>query len=148
VKSVSWPTPLTTGSSEAKIARATTSSLNAQRSSRLPAAPPDDQHVAFGARVGELDRAHELRRRALALHPRRIENHRGHRSAPRERGQHVAQARGLGRGDDADGARERGQGAFARRLEEPSAGKLRLQFLERLVERAQARLADLLTTSW
>ncbi len=38
VRSSSWPTPLTTGMREAKIACATGSSLKAHRSSRLP--PP------------------------------------------------------------------------------------------------------------
>ena len=38
VSSVSWPTPETTGTGNPKIARATRSSLNAQRSSMLP--PP------------------------------------------------------------------------------------------------------------
>ena len=38
VKSVSWPTPLITGMVQARMARATASSLKAQRSSMLP--PP------------------------------------------------------------------------------------------------------------
>ena len=38
VTSISWPTPDTTGTGEAKIARTSTSSLKLQRSSRLP--PP------------------------------------------------------------------------------------------------------------
>ena len=45
VTSVSWPTAEIVGTGQPAIARATTSSLNAQRSSIESAAAADDDHV-------------------------------------------------------------------------------------------------------
>ena len=55
VKSISWPTPLTIGIGQAWIARATTSSLNAHRSSSEP--PPR----ALRARRHDVLTSHRLR---------------------------------------------------------------------------------------
>ena len=49
VKSISWPTALTTGSLEPAIARATFSSLNAHRSSSDP--PPRQRTMTLAGRV-------------------------------------------------------------------------------------------------
>ena len=83
------------------------------------AAAADDQHVALARARWPRSIARAIcAAGAFALHLGRVEDHRHHRRAPRERGEHVAQRRGRGRGDDADGAREGGQRALARRVEE------------------------------
>ena len=144
VKSVSWPTPLTTGMAEAAIARATASSLKAHRSSRLP--PPratmstSHSRRALAAAIAP----RHLRGRPVALHRRGIEDHRHHGRAARERGEDVAQRRGRRRGDHADGARVGGQRLLARGLEEALGAQPGLELLEGLEERAQPRVPHLL----
>ncbi len=69
VKSVSCPTPPTTGSALPAIARASTSSLKAHRSSIDPPPRHSDQHIRFAPRVRGLDHRGELRR-PRALHRR------------------------------------------------------------------------------
>ena len=69
VKSVSWPTPVITGIDDAAIARATTSSLKAHRSSSDPPPRATNQHVGkFGA-VEIAQGRGDFGGRAFALHP-------------------------------------------------------------------------------
>src|SRR5436305_1122560 len=73
VTSTSWPTALTVGTGQPTSARATTSSLNAHRSSRLPPPlGPEEDRVERGSLVlqGEIDvsRAGGRHVRDLALH--------------------------------------------------------------------------------
>ena len=86
---------------------ATTSSLNAHRSSIDPPPRRDDQHVDLRALVGDADRVRDRFRRAVALHgasDRGRSRAAGQRRA--QRGEHVAQRRGLRRRHDADRARK------------------------------------------
>ena len=106
VKSVSWPTPTTTGIGQARMARATASSLNCPEVLDRAAAAHQQQHVALGARAGAREHRRDALGRARALHRDRIDDHRDRRVAPRERGQHVAQRRRGGRSEHADGARD------------------------------------------
>ena len=78
------------------------------------AAAGEDQHVAFGAPAGELERRDDLRGRLRALHrpPDRSAPAAGGK-APRQHVQDVAHRRAGGRGDDADAPRQGGQRALA-----------------------------------
>src|SRR5262249_49571350 len=95
-------------------------------------------------RVRGRDGAHDLSRGEVALYLRGIDDHRDHAGAARERREHVAQRRRLGRGDDADAARKGRERALARGFEETFGLELRLELLEGLEEPAQARATHLL----
>ena len=118
VKSVSWPTPETIGSGDSNTARATTSSLNAHRSS---SEPPPRQTISTSTSACALatpDRRGDLLRAPGALHGAgyRITGAQG--SGRAQRGQHVAQGgRAAGR-DDADAARIARQRTLAARIEQ------------------------------
>ena len=66
VKSISWPTPLTTGIGEATMARATRSSLKAQRSSSEPPPRARISTSHSGALPGQSERSDDLGRRPAA----------------------------------------------------------------------------------
>ncbi len=124
VKSVSWPTPDTTGSADSNTARATTSSLNAHRSSIEPPPRPtistSTSARSFAVRIA-------CAMSAAAPSPctaRRIDDDACRGPAARKRRQDVAQRGGARRRDDADRARIRRQRALAR-VGEP-AGRLEL----------------------
>ena len=106
VTSVSWPTPHTTGSGQAAIARTTRSSLNAHRSSSEPPPRHDDQRIDLGAPVGQRNRRDQRRRRLGALHQARVDDQLDLRRAARERAQHVVQRRRAERGHDTDAPRD------------------------------------------
>ena len=94
------------------------------------AATAHDQYfnaVHHRARARRLDRRRQRRRRARALHRCRIQHHGNHRRTPRQRGHHIAQRRRLQRGDDADAARQRRQGALARGVKQAFGCKLFLE---------------------
>ncbi|MNM59889.1 hypothetical protein D3C81_711510 [compost metagenome] len=64
------------------------------------------------------------------------------RRAALQGGQHVAQGGRLRAGDDADAAREHGDGALALLVEQALRGQLFLQALERFIQGAHAGAAD------
>ena len=68
VTSVSWPTPLTTGSAEATIARTTRSSLKAHRSSSEPPPRQTIRTSTSARRFAVASAAHQRGRRLDALH--------------------------------------------------------------------------------
>ena len=138
VTSVSWPTAEITGIGQAAIARATTSSLNAHRSSSEPPPRPDDHHVHVIDAGDEPEGARDLRRGALALHPRRRDDQVRVRIAAAQHADDVAQRRAVDRGDDADAAGQCGQRPLAGLVEQPLGGELLLQLLEGELQRAQA----------
>ena len=123
---------------DAAIARATASSLNAQRSSRLPAPAGEDDHVEAAEAVEDPDPLRDLGRGALALHEGGVDEHLEVRVAGAQHAQDVAQHRAGGGGDDADAAGEHRQGALAGGVEEALLLELLLQLLERLLQRALA----------
>ena len=94
VKSVSCPTPETTGSADACTAARDDLLVERPQVLDRPAAARDDQHVDFGARVGDADGLGDLGRGAGALHGGRIEDHARGGPAPAQRGQDVAQRGG------------------------------------------------------
>ncbi len=115
--------------------------LVVERPEVFDAAAPaaQDEHVALGAASRSRERRDDLRRRPLALHRGRVEDHRDRRVAAPQRRQHVAQRRRGPRGDHADRTRVGGERPFRRRIEQPLALELVAQTEERLVERAEAR---------
>ena len=141
VTSVSWPTAEITGTGDRAIARATISSLNAQRSSIDPPPRPTMTTSTPGTR-------------AIAAAPRAISS-----AAPSPctragrmtrcafaipAAQHlddVANRRAVERRHDADLARQRRQRTLARRVEQPFGLQPLLQLIERELQRAEARAA-------
>ena len=86
VKSVSWPTPDTTGSADSNTARATGLLVERPQVLDRAAAARDDQHIDLGALVGDADRARDLGCGLRALHGRRIDHDAQRGPAARERG--------------------------------------------------------------
>ena len=82
-RSVSWPTPLTTGMRLSKIAWATPSSLNAHRSSRLPPPRPTIITSTPRQRVERADGGGDRCAGAVALHRGGVDPDLGERPAPR-----------------------------------------------------------------
>ena len=74
VTSVSWPTAEMTGTGARAMARATISSLNAQRSSIEPPPRADDDHVDARHAADLPQAAGDFERRLLALHARRADH--------------------------------------------------------------------------
>ena len=72
VKSVSCPTPDTTGSADSNTARRDHLFVERPQILDRTAAAPDDQHVHLGTVVGRAYRPRDFRRRALALHGGRV----------------------------------------------------------------------------
>jgi hypothetical protein len=107
------------------------------------AAATDDEHVRVLALAGDANRARDLRAGSLALHRRGVEDHGRHRRAPAQHREDVAERRRLTRGHDADRAREGRQRPLAVGIEQAIGRELRLELLERLVQRATARAAQL-----
>ena len=142
VKSVSWPTPDTTGSRDSKIARATISSLNDHRSS---IEPPPRQTISTSTSARALAVAIAAAISCAAPAPctaHGIDDHAHRRPAPAQRGDDVAQRRGARRRDDAHGARIRRQRALARSVEPAARLELGLEPREALEQRARAGQAD------
>ena len=80
--------------------------------------------------------------RALALYRGRVEHDAHVRRAPFERAEDVAQRRRLRAGDDADAAREQGQGTLALLVEQALRAQLLLQAQEGFVQGPHAGAAD------
>ena len=140
VKSISWPTPTMIGSFRAAIARATTSSLNDQRSSSEP--PPrvristsQSARRSASASVRAISSAEPG-----ALHGCRVDQHGRQREAAAQRDQHVAQRGARRRGDDADAPRQLRYRALARGVEQAFGREPPLQLLEPAAQHAFARL--------
>ena len=119
VMSASWPTAETTGRRIATIARATTSSLNAQRSSRLP--PPRATITGRPRRRGRPgEPSATSSRRAQPLHLRRDDQDFGRRGPAGRSTWSRSRTAAPGRaGDDHDPLREPRQRLLPRRVEEP-----------------------------
>ena len=86
VKSVSWPTAEITGTRQATMARATGSSLKAQRSSSEPPPRATMMTSTSGDRGQAAQRRRDRQRRALALHRRGREQDRHRKRAGARRG--------------------------------------------------------------
>ena len=126
-----------TGTGQSAIARATISSLNAQRSSIEPPPRADDDDVHAGDAADGPQAAGDLERRAFALHARRP-NHDLHVRVPAS--QHVddvADGGAVERRDDADLSRQRRQRPFARGVEQSLFLEPLLQLIEGELERAE-----------
>ena len=123
------------------MARATASSLNAQRSSIDPP-PRPTMTTSTPSMRGDRRSARAMSRgRALALHARRRDDDVGVRIAAPQHPDDVAQRRAVERGDDADAARQRRQRPLARLVEQALGGQPVAQLLEGQLQRAQpARL--------
>ena len=138
VTSTSWPMADTTGTGHATIARATRSSLNAQRSSIDP--PPRPTMITSTPARGPALRI-AVATSAAASSPctraGRISTLRVRRAAPQHL-QDVAQRRAVERRDDPDAPRQRRQRTLPRRIEEPFGLQALLQLLERELQGAQA----------
>ena len=122
------------------MARATRSSLNAQRSSMRAAAAADDHHVERRAAVRGRASACARSRRGASSPCTRTGAIRMRRSPKRRADdvQHVVDGGAGGRGHDADHARERGQRALAGGIEEALRLEPALELLEGELERAHA----------
>ena len=119
------------------MARATISSLNAQRSSIDPPPRPTMTTSTPGTRPIARSAARDLERRALALHARGADDEVRVRVAPAEHLDDVADRGAVERRDDADLARQGGQRPFARRVEQPFVLQALLQLIEGELQRAE-----------
>ena len=144
VTSTSCPTAEITGTGEAAMARARISSLKAHRSSIDPAAPPDDDDVDAGDAGDRLERAGDVIAGAVALDAHRPHDQVRIRMPAAQDLDDVLERGAVERGDDADLARQGGNRALARGANRPSACSLRLQLLERELQRAAALRLEML----
>ena len=136
VTSTSWPIAETTGSRDATIARATTSSLNAQRSSRLP---PPRATMIRSAPATRLASASAAATSSAAPGPwtlRRRDQDLGGPPAPADDLEQVADRRAGRAGHDHDPPGEPGQGPLPRRVEQPLGRQPGHRLAERQLERA------------
>ena len=118
VKSISWPMPLMIGIGQAKIARATASSLNASRSSSEPPPRARISTSQSAAQRGEAQRRDDFDGAAATLDRHRVDQHRhGRETAPQDV-QDVAECGAGRRGDHADASRQARQGLAVRRVEQ------------------------------
>ena len=153
VTSDSCPTPETTGTPWATIARTTASSLNAHRSSSDP--PPRARIVTSGASSGRpaairssryrstlRSAATRLAGRRLALDLRGDEHDAGQRPAPGEDVADVLPDRAGRAGDDGDRRRPARQRALASLVEQALGRQARLERLEPQREVAEAGRLD------
>ena len=141
VKSVSWPTPTTTGMSRGADRARQRLLVELPQVLDRTAAAHQQQYVAFGAPARGGERLRELRRGALALHRRRVDHDRDGRIAAPQRGQDVAQGRRRKRGDDADLLRVFRDRALGRRIEQALFLQLLLQAQEALEQGPKPRPA-------
>ena len=138
VKSTSWPTAEMTGTGERAMARATFSSLKAQRSSIDPPPRPTMRTSMPGQAPEVVDALDDLVGRALALDPGRIDEDVEPGVAPLERPQDVDDGRAGGRGDDADRLGPERELPLARRVEQALGLELLLELFEGQLEGALA----------
>jgi hypothetical protein len=104
-----------------------------------PAAAADDEHVDLGALARRGDGRRDLESRPVALHRRRIQDHRQCWHPALERRQDVGERRGARRRDKADRARESRQRTLALCAEPTGGLELGLESGELLVARADTR---------
>ncbi len=90
------------------------------------------------------ERGAYLRRRGLALHRGRVDDHRDVRRAPGDDRQHVADRGAGGRRDQRDAARVYRRGLLARRIEQALGGEARLQLFEAAHQFADAGVLEML----
>ena len=139
VVSVSCPTAEMSGIGDSAAARTTSSSLNAHRSSIEPPPRATISRSGRGLDRGKAaDRRGDLRRRALALHRHRPQDHM-RRAAILEPVEDVADHRAGRRGDDADDPRQERQLALALGREQAFGGERLAAFFEQREQRALAR---------
>ena len=143
VKSASWPMPVMIGISDAAIARATTSSLNAQRSSSEPPPRADDEHVCKFRAIEIIHGRCDFLRGAFTLHFHGIEAHVRIGKAALQHAQNVANRRARGRRDDADAQRQNWERLFARFVEEAFVLQTFFQLLEGELQSAEADRLDI-----
>ena len=120
------------------MARATPSSLNAQRFFRRTAAPRDDHHIQVLDPLNQLERRYDAGRRILALDPA-VGDQDLHGAALRSHANDVPQGSARSARDDADPTRKRGQRALSLRVEQAFGFELRTQPSELSCEVALAR---------
>ena len=123
VTSVSWPTAEIVGTGQPAIARATTSSLNAHRSSIEPPPRPTMTTSTPGTLSDRGHRPRDVERRAFALDARGTNDDVRVRVAPAQHLDDVADGGAVERRDDPDLPRQRRQRTLAARVEQ--AGRLR-----------------------
>ena len=138
VKSVSWPTPLTTGKGLATMARARASSLKAHRSSMLPPPRISRMTSTSSSALSRASAARNCRGRLQALHGGRAQPDLGQREATPQHVADVLKGGGLRRGHHANHPREGRQRPFAPGVEEAFGLQRGLQGLEPCVEVADA----------
>ena len=138
VMSTSCPTAEIMGTEHAATARATRSSLKAQRSSRAPPPRPMITHVGAAPAFDTAERAHQFVRGALPLHLRRAPA----RAAPGEPASghrdDVLQRRAVGTRDHGHDARQPRQRTLARFVEQAVAREPGQRLLERLAPQTVA----------
>ena len=149
VKSTSWPTAEITGTGQAAIARASRSSLNAQRSSADPPPRPMMTTSTSGTRAIARSARTRSARRLVALHARGAHHDARGRMPRREDAQDVAHGRAVERRHDADAAGQHRQRTLPRGVEQALGLQLALQLLERGLQRAEpVRLERVARSSW
>ena len=119
------------------MARATISSLNAQRSSIDPPPRPTMMTSTPGSRPMARRAAGDLEGRAVALHPRRANDEMRVRVAAAEHVDDVANRRAVERRDDADLAGQRRQRPLARGVEQAFLLQPLLELIEGELQRAE-----------
>ncbi len=138
VTSVSWPTAEIVGTGQPAIARATTSSLKAQRSSIEPP-PRPTMTTSTPLHLGDRpEPARDVERRAVALHARRPNHDVRVGVAAAQHLDDVAHGGAVERGDDADLAGQGRQRTLARLVEEAFGREPLLQLVEGELQRAEA----------
>ena len=118
--------------------------MNDQRSSIDPPPPRDDDDIHAGDLAERLEAACDLDRRALALHARGLDHDVRRGVSASEDLENVVDGGAIERGDDPDLARQRGQRALARRVEQPFLLQTRLELFERQLQRAESLWFEML----
>ena len=138
VTSVSWPTAEMTGTGDAAIARATTSSLKAQRSSIDPPPRPTMMTSTPGTRPIAFSPRAMSSAALFALNPRRPDHDLRVRVPAAEHLDDVADRRAFERRDDPDFSRQRGQRPLPGGVEQPFALQALLELIEGELQRPES----------
>ena len=104
----------------------------------------ENQHIAFFPQAGDTQGVDQRRDRSRALHGRRIDQDGSRWEAPRQDVQNVPNRRARRRGDHADPGGEARQAALELGVKKAFGGQFRLEALELLPQRSDARLLHVL----
>ena len=138
VKSISWPTADTTGSLDCAIARATTSSLKAHKSSIDPPAATDNKNIDIFSLIQLFNTLSNFFRRPLTLHFGGIKQDGRFGITSPDDMNHVTDRRPGRGGDNADLPRDLRELLFARLIEQTFFCQLFLELFKRLLESTQS----------